>query len=240
MPDERERIDLSTDKRYTITMKTCAEGFPYLDTFHYGVQHSSSRGNTVTLSNDPSGMDKIYASCSGGYDDLRSSDGDDDEYDSHCCECGEGLSVDDLYSSEAGDSYCNSCYGRIFITCGHCSTELVRRDHDYVTLGDGQVYCQSCADRYAVCCELCEEYVLDEETHDVQDAEDNKITVCDDCYDDKTSDCEDCGERFTAKALDRDGLCTTCRERVGSEAEAAIETAAKAEVENELEAVVAI
>jgi hypothetical protein len=158
---------------HTVTVKASTNGqYPYIDTFKY-TNDDPEDSDTLTLGMD--GGDYVFDQTGGGYQ------GDN----SHCCnECGDRIDEDNCYSSDFGDTYCESCYCENYV---HLNYQYGGRWVDETLHRDDA--CQ---------CNVCEEYRADRHISTL----DNGDYVCVICIEEgEASHCEGCGELFLSDEL---------------------------------------
>lgn len=107
-----------------------------------------------------------------------------------CINCGDFIDEYNVYRSEDGNDYCESCYHDIFTTCCHCDQETSIDDARYY---DGDYYCRDCFDERFSSCEKCHEIIPIDELTTLSDT---GICVCYSCLNLIATKCNGCDEFF--------------------------------------------
>jgi len=155
----------------------------------------------------------ICDNCGRDASDLVNVDGDNlcDKCSFECTDCGEVFAIDGRMTSEAGDEYCESCYGDAFYSCESCGCEVASDDTHTSEDGHGP-YCEGCYDeKYAHCeacgCEVRSDYLRVPEYGDGG--------YCDDCFSERYCTCDNCGCEMHVDNAHTDGdgcYCADCAE----------------------------
>jgi len=123
-----------------------------------------------------------------------------------CSHCGEY--VDNLMSTDSGDSICKYCYDEYYGTCIECDGIFHYDSLRYSEYEGGSV-CRRCREIYYVVCDVCEELVRD---NNITYVEGSNCNVCSGCLEDY-SECEDCGKMYLIDELleiDDAWYCSNC------------------------------
>jgi hypothetical protein len=125
------------DKTVTFKLKIPSTGHaPYCDTLTV-IRKTDTRNNLFWLSSDGTGQ-----TCNNT--DGTSIDGSEREGTYRCCNCGDRVSEDDVYTPDGGDgTYCQSCYGDNFSLC-----QWFEEDYSADEVSEHEVYCYG-PSRYA-------------------------------------------------------------------------------------------
>lgn len=167
-------VALSDNETYTITLKHGGI-FPYLDTFTFGEIY----GNYVTLSNDHN-----FGNCV-----FKCQDGDYENNDNICCNCGERVNNDTCFNYD-NEIYCEDCYCELFICCEECNENVPNEDTTLAHSKNGYEIdvCKYCLDHYYTECEDCGKYFHNDNINEC-----GAINLCNECIENYVQ-CEDCGE----------------------------------------------
>lgn len=184
-----------------IEMKICSGSdsfWPYMDTLFYVNIHSPSMCSLSSKHGEYEAQDTDGGLCM--LEDRH-----------YCCDCGDEVYDDQVYSNEDGDEYCESCYFNTYTSCERCGLETTCDDVVTVHNGDCDCYvCEGCADRCYSRCEYCHEYY----NSDLTSGDCDGNIVCDSCYEEHCTECEECGAVIKLDNIVRDpdgrGLCNDC------------------------------
>ncbi len=172
-------------------------GVPYQDTLRRGKIDSDG---LLELSSCYANRDYDY--------DMTRTDGRIDHHENTCCNCGEHIRSNDMYSNDNGDIYCNQCYCELFYNCSHCGRECRTSDQNEVVnqYGDSVNVCDRCFERYYRECHHCgTNYRID----DMKKSSELSVFVCEECENDFYTHCDTCGD-----VIDKDEeKCTICQEK---------------------------
>jgi hypothetical protein len=177
---------------YRVTMKRSSNGdYPYCDTFKY-TDDPPDDSDTIVL-NTEEGEYK-FSETDGGWEGR-----DDDRFS--CEDCAERLSEQDVFSSDAGYTYCESCYDSRF-------THL-----DY-TNPNGRGRCGTYSNDDVSACDQCGE---DRHRNDLCDVEvgTRTRTWCLSCVEDNATTCEECGnlcDNEQGSEVGDEWVCNDCQE----------------------------
>ena len=126
-----------------------------------------------------------------------------------CRNCGDEIDEDNCWNSEHGDSYCESCYHDIFISCCSCDSEIRTDD---ACCFDGDYFCQDCFVERYTSCEKCGNTVSIDDTTTLSDT---GLLCCERCRDEISTQCNNCSEYFRRRhsmvqAEDNNYYCEGC------------------------------
>jgi hypothetical protein len=97
-----------------------------------------------------------------------------------CCDCGDVLHEDDVYTSPDGDHFCSYCFYERYDTCYECEEHTDRDDMIYIEGLDRDV-CSYCFREWYTTCAQCEE---DMHRNDTYEIEGHKRRFCEQCRED--------------------------------------------------------
>ena len=133
----------------------------------------------------------------------------------HCEHCGDYIHVDDTFSSDNGNTYCEECFDELFIICQKCNCVVCKDDSIHIEDVELDV-CQYCAYNAYHQCKTCGEYHSIDDTHFV-----NGSAYCESCFDDIADTCAECGETYLLEDLasvsGSEPLCDECGDAVQEE-----------------------
>lgn len=162
-------------------------GREYDDRFHVDLIYQDHIPYMDSFCNmDPDGRFSTYYRI--GSEVCNNTDGEIPFDRIYCCTCDERIHDDEIYRSECGDEYCESCHSHRFATCERCSCEV---DTDYEGASEvrngrwAEYWCDSCDSTDADTCYGCDERFR----HDYLDtfSEDGEL-YCESCMPEETEE----------------------------------------------------
>lgn len=104
-----------------------------------------------------------------------------------CCLCGAELEPEDVVYNDAGEPYCEDCYGDAYVHCYVCGKELP--EEDACEDSHGNVYCTECHAGHCADCDNCGDSWPKDEliSHD-------GLQLCPDCIEQYEDDEDDTGD----------------------------------------------
>ena len=98
-----------------------------------------------------------------------------------CDDCGEVISINDVYSTDDG-IHCMACYNDRYVMCYHCGDSLELNSADCIDIGRGQYVCNDCYCENYRRCESCGDILHNDDVYYDEDAE---CDCCESCYSNK-------------------------------------------------------
>ena len=220
-------VDLSDNRKYSVTVTSKSERWPYMDTFRFAVAVGNQ--SKATLYNYPPRAEYVI---------LDSTDGDWGADLISCAECGERFSSDRL--NYINDLYiCSDCVENYYWWSAHehmhfhnTEERVYFQDSEYpasLSWADDNAYmCDRCGNRYVythmntvngeyseVCGQCLCKYSKCTSCKEFYEKGDLRNDLCPVCYEEEYDDCSECGESIPRDELVK-GLCTQCREEAVS------------------------
>lgn len=206
-------VPITEDRICEVTLKKTPEGrMPYLDTFHWGIDH----GGTFCVTNTNEEQEHEFDGTGGGYSELEP----EERFAWFCGSCGRGMDETDECVSvlvdcdESHEDWCGECADAYSVTCDRCGEHMLaqrRPRGDRVSTDvNGDHWCPSCVENHASRCDCCDSVVPNDE---IFTSEANE-TLCSDC----ARTCQDCDGIFRKSEL-VNGRCPKCAEAQDKEDE---------------------
>ena len=145
----------------------CARVFATFTGLSYKKIHLSNRGSESGLVWINAGIGYLVGQES-AIESVREYDLEWGNFDV-CCDCGQAIDGDAVYTGIDDEIYCENCYYDRFSDCDRCY-ETCYRDDMYYVEHDGRDVCSFCLNRYYLDCENCNEYYPREMVHEINDS----------------------------------------------------------------------